>query len=72
IIHCIAIKEWQFLQCSQFDEIQYGLSALKWHVHGTILCLVFTAHGYFRVLKYCFPDVMIHIIAHERFLRGAV
>ncbi len=29
IIHRIAIKERQFLQRSQFDEIQYGPAALK-------------------------------------------
>lgn len=72
IIHRIAIKERQFLQRSQFDEIQYGPAALKRNAQGTILRPVITAHGHFRVLKNRFPDVTTHIIAHECFLRGAV
>lgn len=67
IIHRIAIKERQFLQRSQFDEIQYGPAALKRNAQGTILRPVITAHGHFRVLKNRFPDVTTHIIAHECF-----
>lgn len=72
ILHRIAFKERQFLQRSQFDEIQYGPAALKRNAHGTLLRPVITAHGHFRVLKNRFPDVATHIIAHECFLRGAV
>lgn len=54
IIHRIAIKERQFLQRSQFDEIQYGPAALKRNAQGTILRPVITAHGHFRVLKTAF------------------
>ncbi|MBZ3656164.1 hypothetical protein JS565_24810 [Salmonella enterica subsp. enterica serovar Senftenberg] len=47
IIHRISTKERQFLQRSQFDEIQYGPAALKRNAQGTILRPVITAHGHF-------------------------
>lgn len=72
IIQRVALKERQFLQRSQFDEIQYGPADLKRNARGAFLRPVITAHAHFRVLKIRFPDVSIHVVAHECFLRGAV
>ncbi|HFL5522585.1 TPA: cytoplasmic protein [Salmonella bongori] len=72
ITHRIAFKERQFLQRSQFDEIQYGPAMLKRNAKGTMLRPVIAAHGHFRLLQNRFPAVTTHIIAHECFLRGAV
>ena len=72
IMERVAMKERQFLQRSQFDEIQYGPAELKRNAKGAILRPVITAHGHFRALKARFPAVTTHIIAHECFLRGAV
>ena len=72
IIQSVALKERQFLQRSQFDEIQYGAAALKRNANGMILRPVIAAHGHFRVLKNRFPEVGTHIVAHECFLRGAI
>lgn len=71
IIQRVAQKERQFLQRSQFDEVQYGAAALKRNANGVILRPVVAAHGHFRVLKTRFPNVRTHIITHECFLRGA-
>lgn len=71
IIQRISLRERQFLQRSQFDEIQYGAAALKRNASGALLRPVITAHGHFRALKIRFPNVATHIVAHECFLRGA-
>lgn len=72
MIQRVAQKERQFLQRSQFDEVQYGAAALKRNVSGAILRPVIAAHGHFRVLKTRFPKASTHIVSHECFLRGAV
>lgn len=66
------MREMQFLQRSQFDEIQYGSAALKRNARGVILRPVIAVHGHFRVLNILFPQVKTHVISHECFLRGAV
>ncbi|WP_312415429.1 cytoplasmic protein [Pseudescherichia sp.] len=71
IIQRVSLRERQFLQRSQFDEIQYGAASMKRNAHGAILRPVITAHGHFRVLRLLFPDVKTHLVAHECFLRGA-
>lgn len=72
IVQRVAQNERQFLQRSQFDEIQYGAATLKRNVSGAILRPVITAHGHFRVLTTRFPDTRVHMVSHECFLRGAV
>lgn len=72
IVQRITMKERQFLQRSQFDEIQYGAASLKRNARGALLRPVITAHGHFRILKTRFPEVSTHIVAHECFLRGAI
>lgn len=71
LLHRIAFRERQFLQRSQFDEIQYGPATLKRNAKGTILRPVIAAHGHFRILSHLWPEVKTHIISHECFLRGA-
>lgn len=71
IVQRVSLRENQFLQRSQFDEIQYGAASMKRNAHGTILRPVIAAHGHFRVLRLLFPDVKTHLVAHECFLRGA-
>lgn len=66
------MREMQFLQRSQFDEIQYGSAVLKRNANGSILRPVISAHGHFRLLKTLFPEIKTHVISHECFLRGAV
>lgn len=71
IVQRVSLRENQFLQRSQFDEIQYGAASMKRNAHGTILRPVIAAHGHYRVLRLLFPDVKTHLVAHECFLRGA-
>jgi len=71
IIQRVSLRERQFLQRSQFDDIQYGAASLKRNANGSILRPVITAHGHFRVLKVLFPNVKTHVVAHDCFLRGA-
>lgn len=72
IVQRVDMREAQFLHRSQFDEIQYGSAVLKRNAKGAMLRPVIAAHGHFRVLNILFPEVRIHIISHESFLRGAV
>lgn len=72
IVKRVNMQSTQFLRRSQFDEIQYGSAVLKRNAKGAMLRPVITAHGHFRVLKIRFPDVKIHTISHESFIRGAV
>ena len=72
IVSRVDMREMQFLHRSQFDEIQYGSAALKRNARGAILRPVIAAHGHFRVLNILFPEVKMHVISHECFLRGAV
>lgn len=72
IVNRVDMRETQFLRRSQFDEIQYGSAILKRNARGAILRPVIAAHGHFRVLNLLFPEVKMHVISHECFLRGAV
>lgn len=72
IVNRVDKREMQFLRRSQFDEIQYGSAELKRNARGAILRPVIAAHGHFRVLHLLFPEVKMHVISHECFLRGAV
>ncbi|EOZ1430074.1 cytoplasmic protein [Enterobacter hormaechei] len=72
IVKRVDMRETQFLRRSQFDEIQYGSAALKCNARGSIVRPVIAAHGHFRILNLLFPEVKMHVISHECFLRGAV
>lgn len=73
--HCseeqIRQQEMQFMQRSQFDEIQYGSARLKRNDRGCILRPVIAIHGHFQRLKRQFPAIRDHYLAHECVLRGA-
>lgn len=69
IVKRVDMRETQFLRRSQFDEIQYGSAALKCNARGSIVRPVIAAHGHFRILNLLFPEVKMHVISHECFLR---
>ncbi|TLJ12826.1 cytoplasmic protein [Escherichia sp. E3659] len=71
IVQRIDMREKQFLNRSQFDEIQYGSAELKRNARGTVLRPVIAVHGHFRLLNILYPEVKINVISHECFLRGA-
>lgn len=64
-------QELQFMQRSQFDEIQYGRAQLKRNDRGCILRPVMAIHGHFQRLKQYYPAITDHYLAHECVLRGA-
>ncbi|ENL7329999.1 cytoplasmic protein [Escherichia albertii] len=71
IVQRVDMRNTQFLNRSQFDEIQYGSAVLKRNARGAILRPVIATHGHFRLLSILYPEVKIHVISHECFLRGA-
>lgn len=71
IVQRVDMRNTQFLNRSQFDEIQYGSAVLKRNARGAILRPVIATHGHFRLLTILYPEVKIHVISHECFLRGA-
>lgn len=64
-------QEGQFMQRSQFDEIDYGRAQLKENSQGCIVRPVMAIHGHFQRLKRRYPRVSDHYLMHECMLRGA-